>query len=176
MPYTDPIVLGLVVLSLVGSLVYQWQRGLRFRRLAVTVFAMLFSLTVIHSMVLHCLDVLWGLTHHLPSMTGKPFAYDWRTYSLLLFGLLMIWFGARCLRAALAMGRGDERARVEFLQLVAVMLAIVLPIIPIHPFFGPLASVWSTLGLIVVGLGGRRWADATERSNERAGPSVATHA
>jgi hypothetical protein len=157
MPYTDPIVLGLILASLIFSLGYQWRRGLRWKPLAVTVFAMWFSFGVISTMILHCLDVLYGLSHHRTSMTGKPFAYDWRTYSLLLFGALMIWFGARCLIAALRMGRGDDSARLEFLRLVAVILVIVLPIIPVSPFFGPIASVWSTLGLLVVGLGGRRW-------------------
>jgi hypothetical protein len=161
MPYTDPIVLALLLASVLVSLVFQWRRGLRGRPLAVTAFAMVFSLGVISSMVLHDVDVLYGLTHHLTSMTGQPFAYDWRTYSLLLFGALMIWFGVRCLLAALRMGRGEESARAEFLRLVTVMLVIVLPIIPVHPFFGPVASVWSALGLLVVGLGGRRWSAAT---------------
>jgi hypothetical protein len=164
MPYTDQIVLALMLLSLGASLAYQWRHGLRWRRLAVAVFAMFFSLTVMSSMTLHCLDVLWGLTHHLPSMTGKPFAYDWRTYSLLLFGALMIWFGARLLVAALRMGRGDPRGRTDFLRLDAVVLVIVLPIIPVHPFFGPLASIASALALLVVGLGGRVEDAIPERS------------
>lgn len=157
MPYVDNLVLGLVLASLVGSLAYQWRRGLRSRRLAVTVFAMFFSLTVIVSMAMHDVDVLWGLGHRSPSMTGRPFAYDWRTYSLLLFGALMVWLGARSLRASLRMGRGDPGGRTDFLRLAAVMLAIVLPIIPINPFFGPASSVASALALIVVGLGGRGW-------------------
>jgi hypothetical protein len=165
MPFSDPIVLALLLGSLFLSLGYQWRRGLRWRTLAVTVFAMWFSFGVISTMVMHCLDVLWGLSHHVISMTGKPFAYDWRTYSLLLFGALMIWLGVRCLRAALRMGRGEESARPEFLRLVAVVLAIVLPLIPVHPFFGPIASVWSTLGLLVVGLGGRRWSSETRASD-----------
>jgi len=136
MPYTDPIVFSAILASLILSIGYQWRRGLRWRPLAVTTFAMWFSFGVISTMVMHCLDVLWGLTHHVTSMTGKPFTYDWRTYSLLLFGALMIWFGVRCLRAALRIGRGEESARLEFLRLVAVVLAIVLPLIPVHPFFG----------------------------------------
>jgi hypothetical protein len=155
MPYTDPIVFSLILASLFVGLAYQWRRGLRGRTLAVTVFAMWYSAGVIATMVLHDLDVLYGLSHHLKSETGTPFAYDWRTYSLLLFGALMIWFGVRCLLAALRMGRGDTTARSEFLRLVAGVLVIVLPLIPVHPFFGPIASVWSALGLLVVGLGGR---------------------
>jgi hypothetical protein len=157
MPYVDNLVIALVLVALLGSLVYQWRRGLRWRPLAVTVFAMFFSLTVIISMAMHDVDVLWGLAHGSQSMTDRPFVYDWRTYSLLLFGALMVWLGARSLRAALRMGRGDAGGRTEFLWLAAVMLAIVLPIIPINPFFGPASSIASALALIVVGLGGRAW-------------------
>jgi hypothetical protein len=154
MPNSDPIVLALLLLSLIGSLVYQARRGLRWRRLVVTVFAMFFSLTVISTMIMHCADVLYGLTHHLTSMTGQPFTFDWRTYSLLLFGALMLWLGTRCLAAALRMGNGDPRGRTDFLRLVVVMLVIVLPLLAVSPFFGPLASVASGLALVVVGLGG----------------------
>jgi hypothetical protein len=158
MPYTDPIVFGLLLLSLLGSLVYQWRRGLRAGRLAVVTFAMFYGLAVISALGMHCLDVLYGLTHGLTSfMTGKPFAWDWHTYSLLLFGVLMVWLGVQCLRRALRMGRGDAGARVEFLRLTGVMLLIVLPIIPIHPFFGPIASGLSAIALLVVGVGGRGW-------------------
>lgn len=161
MPHTDPIVLGLVLASLLGSLVYQWRRGLRGGRLAVVTFAMFYGLTVISSLGMHCVDVLYGLSHHLTSfITQKPFAWNWVTYSLLLFGLLMVWFGAQCLRLALAMGRGEAGARSQFLRLVGIVLLINLPIIPIHPFFGPLASGFSVIALLVVGLGGRAWTTA----------------
>jgi len=42
------------------------------------------------------------------------------------------------------------------------MLAIVLPVIPIHPFFGPISSALCVIALLVVGLGGR--AAATRKS------------
>jgi hypothetical protein len=156
MPYTDPIVLGLLLISLLASLAYQWRRGLRGGRLAVVTFAMFYGLAVIVALGMHCLDVLYGWSHRLTSFgTGKPFAWDWHTYSLLLFGLLMVWLGVRCLRAALRMGRGDASARAEFLRLAALLLAIVLPIIPIQAFFGAVGAVLSVLVLVVVGLGAR---------------------
>jgi len=160
MPYTDPIVLGLLLVSLIGSFVFQWRRGLRGGRLAVVAFAMFYGLSVIAALGMHCLDVLYGLTHRLKSFgTGKTFAWDWHTYSLLLFGVLMVWLGARCVRHALRMGRGDSGARTQFLQLAGVMLLVVLPIIPIQAFFAVVASVLSVIALLVVGLGGRGWAD-----------------
>ena len=156
MPYTDPIVFGLLILSLLGSLLYQWRRGLRGGRLAVVALAMFYGLCVIVALGMHSVDVLYGLTHRLTSFsTGKAFGWDWHTYSLLLFGVLMVWLGARCVRYALQMGRGDAGARIEFLRLAGVMLGVVLPIVWIQPLFGVAGSALSVIALIVVGLGGR---------------------
>ena len=158
MPYTDPIVFALLLISLLGSLVYQWRRGLRGGRLAVVTFAMFYGLSVIAALGMHCVDVLYGLTHRLTSFsTGRAFGWDWHTYSLLLFGVLMVWLGARCVRYALWMGRGDAGARTQFLRLAGVMLAVVLPIIWIQPLFGMAGSLLSVIALLSVGLGGRGW-------------------
>ena len=173
MPYSDPIVLGLLVLSLFGSLVYQWRRGLRGGRLAVVTFAMFYGLSVVSALGMHCLDVLYGLTRGLKSfVTGKPFAWDWHTYSLLLFGVLMIWFGVQCVRRALRLGRGDASARPDFLRLAGVMLLIVLPTIPIQPFFGVVGSGLSVIALLVVGLGGRSLAARLPDESRTASPAV----
>jgi len=156
MPYTDPIVLGLLLVSLIGSLVFQWRRGLRGGRLAVVAIAMFYGLAAIIALGMHILDVLYGYSHRNTSFaTGKPFAWDWHTYSLLLFGVLMVWFGAQCLRLALRLGRGDTSARSEFLRFSSVMLLIVVPLIPIQALFGVVAAGLSVIALLVVGLGGR---------------------
>ena len=156
MPNTDPIVLGLLLVSLMGSLVYQWRRGLRGGRLAVVTVAMFYGFAAIIALSMHTLDVLYGYSHRINSfVTGKPFTWDWHTYSLLLFGALMVWYGAQCVRRALRLGRGDANARAEFLRLSAVMLLVVLPIIPIQALFGVAAAGLSVIALLVVGLGGR---------------------
>jgi hypothetical protein len=156
MPYTDPIVLGLLLVSLIGSLVYQWRRGLRGGRLAVVTVAMFYGLAAIIALSMHTLDVLYGYSHRNTSFaTGKPFTWDWHTYSLLLFGVLMVWFGAQCLRLALRLGRGDASARAAFLRFSGVILLVVLPLIPIQALFGVAAAGLSVIALLVVGLGGR---------------------
>ena len=156
MPNTDPIVLGLLLVSLIGSLVYQWRRGLRGGRLAVVTVAMFYGFATIIALGMHCIDVLYGYSHRNTSFsTGKPFAWDWHTYSLLLFGALMIWFGAQCLRLALRLGRGDTSARTEFLRISGVILLVVVPLIPIQAMFGVVAAGLSVIALVVVGLGGR---------------------
>ena len=156
MPYSDPIVLALLIVSLIGSLVYQWRRGLRGLRLAVVTFAMFYGLSVIVALGMHCVDVLYGLTHRLESFrTGTTFVWGWHTYSLLLFGVLMVWLGVRCVLHAMGMGRGDAGARSEFLRLAGILLLIVLPIVWIQPLFGAAGSALSVIALLVVGLGGR---------------------
>ena len=156
MPYTDPIVLGLLLLSLIGSLVFQWRRGLRGGRLAVVTVAMFYGLAAIIALSMHTLDVLYGYSHRNTSFaTGKPVTWDWHTYSLLLFGVLMVWFGAQCLRLALRLGRGDASARSAFLRFSGVILLVVLPLIPIQALFGVVAAALSVIALLVVGLGGR---------------------
>jgi len=159
MPYTDPIVLGLLIVSLIGSLLYQWRHGLRGARLAVVAFAMFYSLSVIVTLGMHDVDVIYALAHRLKSFsTGRAFGWDWHTYSLLLFGVVMVWLGARCLRYALLMGRGDASARTTFLRLAGVILVVMLPIVPIQPMFGMAGSLLSAIALLVVGLGGGGWA------------------
>ena len=165
MPYIDQIVLLLLAAGLVASIGYQWRRGLRGRRLAVTVVAMFYGHTLVTMLGFHCVDVVYGLANRLPSMGGAPFAYNWRTYSLLLFGALLVWLGVRCLRAALRIGRGDAAARAEFRRLALVVLAIVVPVIPLQPFFGYLISAASALAMLAVVAG----VPATERS---ASPAV----
>jgi hypothetical protein len=156
MPNTDPIVLGLLLVSLIGSLVYQWRRGLRGGRLAVVTVAMFYGFATIIALGMHCIDVLYGYSHRNTSFsTGKPFAWDWHTYSLLLFGVAMVGLGAQCVRLALRLGRGDASARMEFLKFSGVILLVVLPIIPIQALFGVAAAGLSVIALLVVGLGGR---------------------
>ena len=93
-------------------------------------------------------------------VTGTTFAWDWHTYSLLLFGVLMVWIGVQCLRLALRMGRGDASARLGFLRLAGLVLLIMVPIVAIQPLFRVAASELSVIVLLVVGVGGRALAAA----------------
>jgi hypothetical protein len=154
MPYVDQIVVACLAASLIASLVVQWRRGLRGRRYLAGVFGLFYGLTLVVMLGFHCLDVAWGATHHLASMTGRPMTYDWRVYSLQLFGAVLIVQGVGCVRAAVRMGSADPAARLEVLRRTALVLAIVLPIIPIHAFFGYLIGGASTLTLAAVALGG----------------------
>jgi hypothetical protein len=145
------------ILLLVGLLVVgidHWRRGRRGWRLAALVFVSFYGVGLVATMSAHCADIIHNLVLRNRSVVdGSPFAYNWRTYSLLLFGVLLIDRGIRCLAAARRFAAGDPSARTDIFRNGAVVLAITLPIIPIHAFFGVLMSVWSSLALIVAAAG-----------------------
>lgn len=160
MPHIDQIVLGLILAGLVASVVDHWRSGQRGWRLAAVTFVSFFGIGLVVMMAGHCADIIYNLARANRSVIdGSPFTYNWRTYSLLLFGVLLIGRGMRCLGAARRLARDDDAARRDVLKNAGVVLAITLPTIPVHAFFGGLMSGWSSLALIVAAVGIRRTSD-----------------
>ena len=154
MPHIDQIVLALILAGLVASVVNHWRGGQRGWRLAALTFVSLFGIGLVTMMAGHCADIIYNLARANRSVIdGSPFTYNWRTYSLLLFGVLLISRGMRCLHAARRFARHDDAARRDVLNNAGVVLAITLPTIPVHAFFGGLMSGWSSLALIVAAVG-----------------------
>jgi hypothetical protein len=150
MPHVDEIVMLALLLGLVACAGSQWRRGLRGARLLAVVFAAFYGYALVAMLAAHCADVAYSTFVHNRSPDGSVFAYNWRTYSLLLFGALLIRQGAHCLRAALRLGGGEQAARADVLRAVGVVQAIVLPTVPLHGVFGTAVAVWSALTLVVV--------------------------
>lgn len=154
MPHIDQIVLGLMLAGLVASIVDHWRGGQRGWRLATVTFISFFGIGLVTMMAGHCADIIYNVVLANRSVIdGSPFTYNWRTYSLLLFGVLLIGCGVRCLGAVRRFARHDDAARQDVLRNAGVVLAITLPTIPIHAFFGGLMSGWSLLALIVASVG-----------------------
>ena len=153
MPYIDPIVMVLLALGLVACATGAWRLGARGHRWVATFFAAFYGLTLVVMLSAHSADVLYNAALRNRAMDGSVFGYNWRTYSLLLFGALLIRQGVLCLRAAPRVARGEAAARGDVLRAAGVVLALVLPLIPIHAFFGYLISGASALTLLVVALG-----------------------
>lgn len=154
MPYIDQIVLGLLLAGLLGSGLDHWRRGHRGWRLAALMFLSFYGAGLTAMLAAHCADIVYNTALASKSaIDGSTFTYNWRTYSLLLFGVLIIDRGVRSLRAARRYSAGDTTAGVEILRNAGVVLAITLPTIPIHAFFGTLMTVWSALALIVAAVG-----------------------
>ena len=150
----DQVVQIVLLVGLIVVGIDHWRRGQRGWRLAALAFVSLYGVGLVATMSAHCADIIHNLVLRNRSfVNGSPFTYNWRTYSLLLFGVLLIDRGIRVLRAARRFAGGDASARTDILRNGAVVLAITLPIIPIHAFFGVLISVWSSLALIVTAAG-----------------------
>ena len=148
MPHIDQIVMLALLAGLLAAGTFHWRAGARGRRLAAAVLASFHGVVLVAMLAAHCADVTYNTVLGSRSFVdGKPFAYDWRTYSLLLFGVLLIVQGVRVLRATPGLARGEPAARAAILRTGALVLAIAAPTIPIHAFFGSVIS-----GLTVVTL------------------------
>jgi len=162
MPYIDQIVLGLLLAGLLLSGLDHWRRGQRRWRLAALVFLSFYGVGLAAMLAAHCADIIYNtVLANRSVIDGSTFTYNWRTYSLLLFGVLIIDRGIRSLCAVRRWAAGDATARAEFLRNTGVVLAITLPTIPIHAFFGTIMTVWSSLALIVAAVGLRAQVGAT---------------
>ena len=141
MPYVDQIVMLALLAGLVAAGAFHWRAGVRGRRLAAAVIASFYGVVLVAMLAAHCADVAYNtVLANRSVIDGTRFAYNWRTYSLLLFGVLLIVQGVRVLRATPGLGRGELAARAEILRTALLVLAIAAPTIPVHAFFGTLIS------------------------------------
>lgn len=79
-----------------------------------------------------------GATHTIAVIGGAlrraPFQYDFRLYSLVLLGVLLMSGGARCLLPAWKLTRGDAAAWRAAVGATVMLLAVNLPLMPIQGF------------------------------------------
>ena len=81
------------------------------------------------------------------AVAGKTWTYDFRFYSLQLLGILLIGCVTRYLWAVIILTRGEIAGRRMALVNTMVVLAIVLPLIPLQPLF---AGILTGLGIITL--------------------------
>ncbi len=155
MPHVDQFVMIALALGLASWGAYAWRRGLRGFGFAGVLFALFYGHTLVVMLAAHCADVAFNTARGRSVIDGSAISYDWRTYSLLLFGALLVHQGARSVRAGLRWSRGASDAAPEVLRATAVVLALVLPTIPIHAFFGVLIGGASALTAGVVAAAAR---------------------
>lgn len=75
---------------------------------------------------------------------GAPFRYDFRAYSLLPLGAVMVAAGLRLLRLSQELGAGTAGGRGRAVRTLVAVLALIAPLIPVHGFFAiPLTVVGS---------------------------------
>ncbi len=144
-PWSDLLVLLGIVASTGYWLRLLRRRGLRGGRFAVAAAVALLGLVLIFTMTAHCLDVLSRLLIGA-GYDGKAFVYDFRVYSLLLLGVVLIACGVRLLRISLGTGAGSGHT-------VTAVLILVAPLIPIQAFFAiPLTVLSGSVLLLILWL------------------------
>ena len=169
---SDPVVGTVVVATTAAMGVVLRRRRVRGRRLLAAMLVGFAGIALTLMLAAHCAEVVFRL------LGGRvyddpPLAYGFRAYSLLLLGAVLIREGAAALVAAHGVSRGDPAAPGAARRAMLVVLAVSVPLIPIHPFFGPLATAVGVLGLAGAVVGRRLPAGAAARPVERAAASGA---
>lgn len=135
------------------------------------------ALTLTGSMILHSGEILYnqiigadpGIYTRQP---GAPhanlwgFTYDFRFYSLQLFGGALIWMGSRLAWCSIGMVRGSLAARRRAWESVIFVVLFVLPLVPMHIFA---VGTTAVMAIACAGLGVMR------RTASEGGDAFAPH-
>jgi hypothetical protein len=152
MPFSDLAVLATVFTGTAVAAVFLWRRGARGLRLFAATWTAFYGLVLTAMMAAHSIEILYHTIAGGTTFGGEPWVYNFRVYSLQLLGAVLFWQGAKCLRAVAGLRRGLAAARRDVLRSTLIVLALVVPLIPIHAFFGVLLTVVSGLNLLVLAL------------------------
>jgi hypothetical protein len=147
---TDVLVLLVVFAGTIASAVLLRRQGIRGRGLLAAVWLSFYGLMLTAMMLAHSAEVVYRTVAARAAVTSSASIYNFRVYSLLLLGALLIWAGVVSLRAAPGLGRGSVEARRAALRASVAVLALVAPLIPIQKLFGILLSVLSMFSLLVL--------------------------
>src|SRR6185436_9854120 len=82
-------------------------------------------------------------------IAGVP--YDFRIYSLLLFGTVILAGGLTAIRASAGIARGDSHARRRASRAMLVVLAVVIPVTPMQEA-APILIVPAAIGFATAAL------------------------
>lgn len=140
MPYVDQAVQVLILLGVPSVVLALRRRGARGRRLVAASASALLGYVLLVMMTAHNVDVVHGVAVRGVRFDGTPFRYDFHAYALLLLGAVLTWPCVLAARLAGPLGRGEAGARGAALRVVAAVLAVCLPLIPVHACFGVLIS------------------------------------
>jgi hypothetical protein len=150
MPVSDLLVLGGTLFG--TALLFGWHRSVRARGGALFAATWLgfFGLFLVLSMFAHTVEILWHVARGDTQTSGEPWTYDFRAYSLLLLGAVLMAIGFGVLGASANLSRGRRNGRRASALLTLSALAVTLPLIPIQAFFGVLVSGLAGVTLLVL--------------------------
>jgi len=153
---TDILVLLAVILGTAGASILLRRQSIRGSRLFAAVWLSFYGLMLVASMLAHNIEILYRATAGRAASSNNAPVYNFRLYSLLLLGALLIWAGVVCLRAAPRVGRGTPDARRTAIATSVVVALIVAPLIPLQMLFGIAFTVLSLVTLLILALAAPR--------------------
>ena len=122
---------------------------------------------------LYSLSAVTLITVHLIVLATFPFQsgfiYDFRFYSLILFGGVVLLPSVRCLTATIRLARGNAEASRDLWVPLLMLIALNIPLIPLQDF-ATLFSVGGALNLMLLWSIGER-----PRSRHSASQSTKRH-
>lgn len=171
MPH-ELIPLGAAVVITITLSIWLVRKGAGVRNVGGASLILLAALTVTGSMLLHSGEILYNAVNGIEvgmykRSPGAPhasifgFSYDFRFYSLQIFGGTLIYWGSRMTISAIRIAKGSGTARREAWRRVLYIFLLVAPLIPMHVFAVATAVLMAmaSVGLSIVRL---QPADRTE--------------
>ena len=152
MPSSDQIVLLGVAIATPLTVILLRRRGAHGRDWFSASWLAFFGIALLLMMSTHTVEVVYNAVRGGRTIEGQPWAYNFRTYSLLLLAGVLLSQAVRALRVLPRVARGEARGWRIALSAAAIVLAVSAPLIPVHAFFGVMWTVISALTLIVLAL------------------------
>lgn len=150
MPSSDSIVLtGVAVGTPVAAMLLR-RSGARGRLWFSATWLAFFGLALTLMMSAHTVEVVYNAWHGGLTVDGATWTYNFRTYSLLLLAAVLLAPAVRALRAVPRLARGERDARRRALSAAGIVLAVSVPLIPVHAFFGVMWTSISAVTLLVL--------------------------
>jgi hypothetical protein len=130
-------VFSVLLVAVAATAAFCW-RQVRLRRdgllIAAAAVVLLGALLMAGLAALHTGAVVAVALRRSTASGGEGFSYDFRFYSLLLLGAVLLTLAVRCVAAAAGLARGEAGARRRALGGTLGLLAVDAPLIPIQAF------------------------------------------
>jgi len=141
--YADFYALGLLFVLETVFIVRIARGGARGRRIAGA-WAYFLGAFITVALSFHVAENIWRIIPNTPVTDAVKPEYNFRFYALILFGVVIIIQGLGVMKAARAFVFGGETARRALRRHTLIVLALVVPLIPIQVF----ASMITILGVV----------------------------
>jgi hypothetical protein len=154
--YADFYAIGLLLTFITIFIIRAVRGGVRGRRIAGS-WAYFFGAFIAIALAFHVAENIWRIIPGTPVTDAAKPEYNFRWYALILFGVVMLVQGVSIMKAARRLAFGGEKARGALLRHTLIVLALVVPLIPLQ-VFAALITVFGVINLAVLALFSRKTA------------------